>query len=55
MCRTDPFADTKELAAGDIVIDVPSLDEALAWAWAARSPSAAIGSTEVRPVAQPPR
>ena len=53
MCRTDPFADTKKLAAGDIVIDVPSLDEALAWA--ARSPSAAIGSTEVRPVAQPPR
>lgn len=43
-----PFADTKELAAGFIVIDVPSLDEALAWA--ARSPSSVTGCTEVRPV-----
>ncbi len=47
-----PFADTKELAAGYIVIDVPSLDDALQWAQ--RSPSAATGSTEVRPVALPP-
>lgn len=46
-----PFADTKELAAGYILIEVPSLDEALAWA--ERSPSTAIGSTEVRPVALP--
>jgi hypothetical protein len=43
-----PFADTKELAAGYIVIDVPALDDALAWA--ARSPSSNTGSTEVRPV-----
>jgi hypothetical protein len=48
-----PFADTKELAAGYVVIDVPSLDEALAWA--ERSPSSATGSTEVRPVAPPPQ
>jgi len=48
-----PFADTKELAAGYVVIDVPSLDEALHWA--AKSPSAATGSTEVRPVAPSPR
>ena len=48
-----PFADTKELAAGYVVIDVPSLDEALVWA--ERSPSTATGSTEVRPVARPPQ
>lgn len=43
-----PFADTKELLGGYLVIDVPSLDEALTWA--ARSPSSQSGSTEVRPV-----
>jgi hypothetical protein len=43
-----PFADTKELLGGYLVIDVPSLDEALAWA--ARSPSSQSGSTEVRPI-----
>lgn len=48
-----PFADTKELAAGYVVIDVPSLDEALKWA--ERSPSTATGSTEVRPVILSPR
>lgn len=48
-----PFADTKELAAGYVVIDVASLDEALAWA--AKSPSSVTGSTEVRPVARPPQ
>jgi hypothetical protein len=48
-----PFADTHELLAGFIVIDVPSLDEALQWA--ARSPSSATGSTEVRPVMAGPK
>ncbi len=48
-----PYADTKELAAGYVVIDVPSLDEALHWA--SKSPSSATGSTEVRPVATAPR
>jgi hypothetical protein len=43
-----PFAETKEYVAGYIVIDVPSLDEALKWA--ALSPSSADGSTEVRPI-----
>ncbi len=43
-----PFADTKEFVAGYVIIDVPSLDEAITWA--ARSPSSAVGSTEVRPV-----
>jgi hypothetical protein len=47
-----PFAETREIAAGYIVIEVPSLDEALHWA--ERSPSSAMGSTEVRPVALPP-
>jgi hypothetical protein len=48
-----PFADTKELAAGYIVIEVPSLDEALMWAQ--RSSSSITGSTEVRPVALRPQ
>jgi len=43
-----PFAETKEMAAGYIVIDVASLDDALMWA--ERSPSSVTGSTEVRPV-----
>lgn len=43
-----PFADSKELLGGYVVIDVPSLDEALRWA--ERSPSSLAGSTEVRPV-----
>jgi hypothetical protein len=44
-----PFADSKEMLGGYLVIDVPTLDDALAWA--ARSPSSASGSTEVRPIA----
>lgn len=43
-----PYADTRELLGGYIVIDVPSLDDALQWA--ARSPSTLTGSTEVRPL-----
>jgi hypothetical protein len=43
-----PYADTKELLGGYLIIDVPSLDDALVWA--ERSPSSAVGSTEVRPV-----
>jgi hypothetical protein len=44
-----PFAETKELISGYVIIKVESLDEALTWA--ARSPSSATGSTEVRPIA----
>ena len=44
-----PFAETKEMASGYIVIEVNSLDDALQWA--ERSPSSLTGSTEVRPVA----
>jgi len=47
-----PFADTKELLGGMFLIDVPSLDEALAWA--ARYPAATTGAVEVRPVLSPP-
>lgn len=43
-----PFADTKELLGGYVVIEVPSLDEALKWA--ERSPSSLAGSTTVWPV-----
>lgn len=47
-----PFADTKEHLGGYFIVEVPSLDDALEWA--ARSPSAASGSAEVRPVLPPP-
>ena len=43
-----PFAETKEQLAGYYLIEVESLDEALDWA--ARIPSARIGTIEVRPV-----
>ena len=43
-----PYADTKELLGGYLIIDVPTLDDALLWA--ERSPSSLSGSTEVRPV-----
>ena len=43
-----PFADTKEELGGFVVIEVPTLDDALAWA--ARCPTAATGTVEVRPV-----
>ena len=44
-----PFADSKEQLGGTFVIDVPDLDEALAWA--KRAPSVAWGHVEVRPTA----
>lgn len=43
-----PYADTKEHLGGYYIIDVPGLDDALAWA--ARCPSSVNGTTEVRPV-----
>lgn len=48
-----PYADTRELLGGFLIIDVPSLDEALQWA--ARSPSSSAGSTEIRPMKLPPK
>ncbi len=53
LVQDGPFAETKELAAGYVVIDVASLDEALDWA--DKSPSTATGCTEVRPVDAGPR
>ena len=47
-----PFADTKEQLGGYFVIEVPTLDDALDWA--AKAPSAAYASVEVRPVLPPP-
>ena len=43
-----PYAEAKEQLGGFHIIDVPDLDAALAWA--ARCPSAARGTVEVRPV-----
>lgn len=45
-----PYADTKEQLGGYMLIDVPSLDQALEWA--ARCPAAVNGAVEVRPVWQ---
>ena len=44
-----PFAETKEQRGGYYFTDVPNLDEAPTWA--AKIPSAANGSIEVRPPA----
>lgn len=43
-----PFAETKEILGGYYLVDVPSLDEALAWA--AKCPGAQYGTIEVRPL-----
>ena len=52
LVQDGPVAATKEQLAGYVVIEVPDLDAALSWA--ARSPSASNGATEVRPVLPPP-
>jgi hypothetical protein len=43
-----PFAETKEVLGGLILIDCESIDEALAWA--AKIPMVRLGPIEVRPV-----
>ena len=43
-----PFAETKEQLGGYYLIDVKNLDEAIKWA--AKIPSARLGSVEVRPI-----
>jgi hypothetical protein len=43
-----PYADTKEKLAGYFMIDVASVEEAVAWAQ--RCPSARYGTIEVRPI-----
>jgi hypothetical protein len=42
-----PFAETKEILGGLVVLDCADLDEALRWA--RRCPIARIGTVEVRP------
>jgi hypothetical protein len=44
-----PYADTKEQLGGFMVIEVPTLDAALAWA--ARCPAAEYATVEIRPTA----
>ncbi len=43
-----PFAETKEQLGGYYIVDVDTLDEAIEWA--AKIPSARLGSIEVRPI-----
>ena len=50
--RDGPYADAKEQLGGFFVIEVADLDAALDWA--AQSPSAVVGTVEVRPVLPPP-
>lgn len=45
-----PFAENREFVGGTIVIDVPSIDDALAWA--ARCPGIYGGRVEVRALAE---
>ncbi|WP_437544484.1 YciI family protein [Sorangium sp. So ce367] len=44
-----PYADTKEQLGGFILLELPTLDAALAWA--SRCPAAEYGAVEVRPLA----
>ena len=50
LVQDGPFAETKEQLAGFIVVETPSLKEALDWA--ARCPAARYGALEVRPVVE---
>ncbi len=43
-----PFPETREYLGGWNIIDVPDLDDALAWA--SRNPGAKYGRIEIRPV-----
>lgn len=47
-----PFADTKEMLGGYVILDVADLDAALEWA--SRAPCATAGSVEIRPVLPAP-
>lgn len=45
-----PYAESREFVGGTIVLDVDSLDDALAWA--AKCPGAIGGRIEIRPLAE---
>ena len=47
-----PFAETKEQLGGYYLIDVADLDQAIFWA--AKIPSALVGSIEIRPQSESP-
>jgi hypothetical protein len=47
-----PFADTKEVLGGYVIVDVADLDAALEWA--SRAPCVSAGSVAIRPVLPPP-
>lgn len=47
-----PFADSKEMLGGYVIIDAADVDAALDWA--ARAPCVSAGSVEIRPVLSPP-
>lgn len=47
-----PFADTKEMLGGYVILDAANLDAALEWA--SRPPCVTAGSVEIRPVLSPP-
>lgn len=49
LVQDGPFADTKEQLGGTVVIDVPDLDAAIAWA--EQAPPAQYGDVEIRPTA----
>jgi hypothetical protein len=51
LVQDGPVIATKEQLGGYFIVDVPHLDDAIAWA--ARSPASTIGSVEVRPVLPP--
>ena len=46
-----PYPESKEFLGGYFLINVPDLDAAIDWA--AKSPAAVYGSTEIRPVLPP--
>jgi hypothetical protein len=52
LVQDGPFTESKEQLGGYFVVEVADLDEALQWA--ARCPSAAYASVEVRPLLPPP-
>jgi hypothetical protein len=47
-----PFAETKEQLGGYYIVEAETIDEALDWA--AKIPSARLGTIEVRPILQVP-
>lgn len=49
MVTSGPFAESGEFVGGSYVIEVADVDEAIAWA--KKSPGAALGHIEIRPIA----